>query len=317
MILRKSTTGFLVSVFVFAITFGCGKTNGNREIDFSKPPGLAEVANAKISGIGDHVVTLRDGLWEGSPYVEGGASRPKVGLVDHFILHGDLNGDEIDDSVVLLSESSGGSGSRTYLAVMSRDGRRVANLGTVMVGDRIQVISGWVAERQVVLDLVRAGPGDAACCPSERAVVSWDLVDDGLKTATEHVIGTLSLSDLEGPEWTLIELGRGRTIPDGVTTTLVFQADKVAGSGGCNRYFGSVSSTTPGTLEFSAMGTTQMACPDPAMGVERQYLRSLAKASHYGFSGGLLFLNCDTDNGTVTLLFDRPRPAAATENDHP
>ena len=297
-----------VSVMALAVTAGCGKTHGANDFDLSGPPGLAEIGNATFSGIGDQPVRLEGGLWEGKPYVKGGASRPSVGLVDHFILHGDINGDEVEESAVLLWESSGGSGTRSHLAVMGRSGKRITNLGTAVVGDRVQVISGWIIDNEVALDLVRAGPDDAACCPTERAVVSWALTTDGLARTAEQVVGTFSITDLEGPEWTLAEIGRGGPVPDGISITLTFQGDRVAGSGGCNRYFGTVTSTTPGELAFSAMGTTQMACPDPAMGAERKYLRSLARASSYSFVGGRLLLGCDTDDGPVALVFNPPRP---------
>ncbi|MDH4030864.1 MAG: hypothetical protein OEU49_08450, partial [Chromatiales bacterium] len=38
----------------------------------------ADAANATYLGIYDEPVTLRDGVFEGRPFVEGGASRPRV-----------------------------------------------------------------------------------------------------------------------------------------------------------------------------------------------------------------------------------------------
>ena len=73
-------------------------------------PTAFELAHATYSGIMDEPVTLTGGRWEGEPFVEGGASRPTVGLVDHFILTGDLDGDGLDEAVTFLWESSGGSG---------------------------------------------------------------------------------------------------------------------------------------------------------------------------------------------------------------
>ena len=69
-----------------------------------------------------------------------------------------------------------------------------------------------------------------------------------------------------------------------------FVEDRVDGSGGCNSYFGTVTGETPGRLEFSAMGTTMMTCSDPVMDLERQYLRTLARGSTYGFSAGRLVI---------------------------
>ena len=83
-------------------------------------PTPSELAHATYSGVMNEPVTLISGRWEGEPYVDGGASRPAVGLVEHFILPGDLNGDGLDEAVTLLWESSGGSGNRLYLAVVAR-----------------------------------------------------------------------------------------------------------------------------------------------------------------------------------------------------
>lgn len=302
----------LVCLVAFSVSTGCGKTD---EI-LDGPPRLAELASGTFSGIGDQPVRLRDGLWEGKKYTPGSASRPIVSLANHFLLEGDLNGDGLDDAAVILWETSGGSGTRSYLAVTSRMGKKIENLGTALVGDRVQVRSGWIVEQRVTLDLVRAGPTDAACCPSERALVSWSLVDGGLTKLEEEVIGVLSLADIEGPEWSFAAIGWGETIPDDIAATLHFQDNKVAGTGGCNRFFGSVTSERPGELEFSGMGTTQMACPEMAMDAERRFLSTLAGATSYGFAAGRLLLTCETEDGMVALLFDLhpepPEPADAT-----
>ena len=71
------------------------------------------VANMTYSGIYDDDVTLTEGRWEGEPFVADGASRPSVGIIDDFMLTGDLDGDGTDEVVVFLWESSGGSGTYT------------------------------------------------------------------------------------------------------------------------------------------------------------------------------------------------------------
>jgi hypothetical protein len=51
-----------------------------------------ELANATYTGTEEGPVTLVKGRWEGESYVEGGSSRPAVGLVEDFYLFGDLDG---------------------------------------------------------------------------------------------------------------------------------------------------------------------------------------------------------------------------------
>ncbi len=69
-------------------------------------PSWQEAANAAYAGVFDEAVMLRDGTWEGEPYAEGGASAPRAGLADGFLLSGDLDGDAAEESVVLLWSST-------------------------------------------------------------------------------------------------------------------------------------------------------------------------------------------------------------------
>ena len=270
----------------------------------ARAPSGSELASATYSGITSEPVTLRAGRWEGEPYVDGGASRPTVGLIDHFILTGDLDGDGQGEAVALLWESSGGSGNRLYLAVMARREGNIVNLATSLIGDRIQIRSGAIDDGRIILDLVRTGPGDAACCPTQKALVTWVLSDDGLSRVADETTGTLSLADLEGRKWFLIELGREQPLPEDVEISMVFRDDRVSGSSGCNDYFAGVSAPIPGELRFNGMGATRKACPASLMDLERRYLSALASAARYTFLAGRLALSCETDDGQVALIYE-------------
>jgi len=271
--------------------------------DVNGAPKALELANATYSGVMNDPVTLSGGRWEGAPYVEDGASRPTVGLIDHFILTGDLDGDGLDEAVTLLWESSGGSGNRLYLAAVARNDEAITNLGTAMIGDRVQIRSGTIEDGRITLDIVRAGPEDAACCPTEKALVTWMLGEDGLSRIADQTIGTLSLADLGGLEWVLLELGKNQPPPEDVKISINFQDDKVSGNSGCNNYFAGVVSPNPGELGFNGMGATRMVCPEAMMDVERRYLQALAGASGFRFLAGRLVLTCNTDEGPQALVF--------------
>ena len=266
-------------------------------------PSALELSSATYSGILNEPITLTDGRWEGEPYVEGGASRPTAGLIDQFILTGDLDGDGLDEAVALLWESSGGSGTRLFLAAMARGDDSVTNLSTTLIGDRVQVRSGAIDGGKVNLDVIRAGPEDAACCPTEKARVSWALSEDGLTQMDDESTGTLSLADLGGQEWVLVELGRDQYLPKDVEITLLVQDERVSGSSGCNKYFAGVMAPKAGEFAFNGMGATRMACPEPLMDFERRYLSALAGARGYRFLAGHLAVNCETEDGLTVLLF--------------
>ena len=268
-------------------------------------PSHEDLSSATYTGIYDRAVTLVEGRWDGEPLAEGGVSRPSVGLVDHFALIGDVDSDGREETAVLLWESSGGSGTCLYLAVMGRSQDDLEDLGTALVGDRVQVRSARIINGRIELDVVQAGPGDAMCCPSQLATRGWTLGAGNLVEGEATVTGILSLDSLEGPEWVLSELGWGESVSDAPEVTISFHGNKVTGSGGCNRYFAAVAGDTPGALVFSGMGTTRMACPEPAMDLERHYLKNLSRASSYSFLGGRLVLGCDTADGPVALIYER------------
>lgn len=122
--------------------------------------------NAVYKGIEDRPVQLEDGLWQGEPYVEGGAARPRVGLIDGLWLLGDVNGDGKPEAVTGLWQSSGGSGTRNYVAVLERRAAGAVNTATVLLGDRVRIEGGAIENGLIRLDLVEHGPNEPACCPT-------------------------------------------------------------------------------------------------------------------------------------------------------
>lgn len=267
-------------------------------------PTPAELANTSYRGILDHPVELSAGTWEGEPFVAGGSARPKVGLVDHFTLQGDLDGDGALETAALLWSSSGGSGTRNYLAVVERTTEGLRNTATALLGDRVQIRSGGIENGDIMLDLVRHGPQDPACCPTERAEVRWSLEENGLVVVSETTTGRLSLADLEGPVWRLLTLGWNQPVPEDVEITLDVDGNRISGSGGCNRYSGDIASPQPGRLELSGAAATKRACLEPVMSLEDRFLEALAGASEYDFLAGRLALTCATDDGMSTLIFE-------------
>lgn len=277
-------------------------------------PVLHEAAQATYSGIYDHAVTLNDGVFEGTPFAEGGASRPRVELVDGFELAADLDGDGTEETVVLLAESSGGSGTFGYLAVLARQDGGVANVATAPLGDRVQIRSWRHDSETIVVDVVQAGPEDAACCPSQVAVRRWTLGPDGLAEAPAEIEGELSLSILEGVEWRLASLDMDEEAPKEPEITLVIDGDRIAGGSGCNRYMGSISpGRTPGDVSVGPLAGTRMACPQEIMDLEQRFLGLLAKVSRFSFHLGRLALTSVDEAGTVHVMLLEAHPVQQQE----
>jgi heat shock protein HslJ len=274
-------------------------------------PTPAEAASSTYSGIYQEPVTLTEGVYEGAPFDTGGASRPRVALITGMHLDVDLDGNPGDEAVVLLSESSGGSGSFTYLAVLDRTESEVRNVDTVALGDRIQ-IRGWrVEDGAVVVRLVEAGPEDAACCPSRLVNRRWTLSEGRLREGAAESEGTLGLSALEGVQWRLADFDVGERLPAEPEILLEVHGDRVAGNSGCNRYTGSLATgTAPGEIRFGPLAGTRMACPGASMALEQRFLETMSSVSRFSFHFGRLVLTSVAEDGAVKSLVFEARPIA-------
>ncbi len=115
-------------------------------------------------------VTLVDGRFEDTEnrYVAVLATEPSA--------FGQLNGQ--DAAAVLLGENSGGSGIFTSLAVvLDQDGAPV-NVASTLLGDRVDVYALTIDDSRILVDMVRQGPNDPMCCPTEVVRIIYVLGDD-------------------------------------------------------------------------------------------------------------------------------------------
>jgi heat shock protein HslJ len=271
----------------------------------TEPPSLDEVANATFAGIMDDPVSLIDGHWQGDPFVEGGASAPAVGLVRGFHLTGDVTGDGKANIVVLLWSSSGGSGTFDYISVVGRTETGVASLATAVLGDRIQVRQGRIVDGRIELDVVQAGPEDAACCPTQMATRIWQMSPGELSEVSSEVTGTISLADLQGAEWVLTDFAWNEPAPEDPEVTLLFEEDKISGNAGCNGYFGGFEEAgdLPSGLAFGPLGATRKMCPEEMMTVEDRFLKQLGSVTSYSYLAGKLALSWQSEDGAGVMLF--------------
>ena len=82
----------------------------------------------------------------------------------------------------------------------------------------------------------------------------------------------------------------GAGVIDKAKPTLRIGADgKVSGRGGCNNFFGSAK-VDGNKIEFGQMGSTQMACEQPAMDQEHKFHQALSRATAFRIDGGKLVL---------------------------
>ncbi len=256
------------------------------------PVPLSALANAEYHGIYEQAVTLKDGLYEGQPFLADGASRPTVTLIDRMVAVGDLDADGEQDAAVLLVENSGGSGSFVYLAAVSLAGGAARNLATTLLGDRVQVRNLSQDDGAVLVDLVVAGEEDPSALPATKVRKTFQVSDGSLIERASETQDALSLADLEGTSWTLRTMNDagGETRPEG-TVTASFQDERISGGAGCNRYSGGVEDQGRGAIAIGDISATQAACPEPLMALERAFLEHLATMERFGFRFGDLVLS--------------------------
>ena len=102
-----------------------------------------------------------------------GASRPTAGVIGDYALTGDLDGDGAEETIAFLWSATGGSGTRNYIAVLTR-GRTGATEGSaVLIGDRVKLLDARIEDGRIEVDVIQHGPDDAMCCPSVDATRVW------------------------------------------------------------------------------------------------------------------------------------------------
>lgn len=271
-------------------------------------PTAEQLAGATFAGILDESITLRGGVYEGAPFVEGGASRPRVWLAP-LRADADLTGDAVPEAVVLLSSSQGGSGTQVHVAVvgMVADGAR--SLGSALLGDRVQVRALAVRDGRIEIDVVEPGPDDAACCPGQLARRSWAWHGDTLREVKHEIGPKLSTAVLRDTRWTLVRFDRDEPLPANVEVTLAFEDGRAFGSSGCNRYTVAVEpAASPtddaATLRFGPAAGTRRLCGAPLDDAETLYLKRLAQVTRFTFLMGQLALTWSDDGRSGFLLFD-------------
>ncbi len=274
-----------------------------------------QMGNATYSGIYDESVTLADGVYEGEPFEEGGASRPVVTYFDNTLVYGDLDGgdldgDGLDDAVALLVENSGGSGSFFYAGAQLNQSGEAADAGTALLGDRVQLISMEIAEGQVTAEIVTQGPDEGMCCGTLKVRKTLALQDGQLAEIASEELGTVSLDDLMGTQWMLHRLNFDQPPLVDVMISADFADGTVSGAGGCNSYSADVTSSGGQLLAVAPVETTAMACDDELEALETEYLAALQSATEWRFYPGQLAIGYTATSGDQATLFFNPVESA-------
>jgi heat shock protein HslJ len=122
----------------------------------------------------------------------------------------------------------------------------------------------------------------------EQPVLNVSSIKQAKTSASPAPAGSFSLSN---SEWLLKSL-TGNDVLDSVQATLAFPEEgKIAGKGSCNRFFGTVE-IKGDAIKLSPLGSTRMACPEPAMNQEAKYLETLQSAERFEWKDPYLLIYC-------------------------
>jgi heat shock protein HslJ len=267
-------------------------------------------------------ITLTDGLYEGEPYVEGGASRLVVTLISPLAF-GDLDGDGVDDAAVILVANPGGSGTFYSLEAVRNEGGEPVHLASYALGDRAKIRSLAIQDGQIALEMVTHGPDDPMCCPTQIVRNTYALENGALVERESEAIGKVegpsemaAPSELMGQMWYwqsyLDTAGLNNIqVDDPAQYTLIFlpdgtywiSADCNSGTGGYS-VEGSSLTLEPGPITLVACGPESL---------DAQYLAKLGDVVSFVLEDGKLFLNLKMDAGNLVFGKDATPATASLE----
>jgi heat shock protein HslJ len=207
---------------------------------------------------------------------------------------GDLDGDGVEDAVIVLTERGGGTNTNYYLAAQLNQEGEPVDAGAVLVDGNIQIIDLVMEDGQVMLEATTRGPGDANCCASHSTERTFSLQDGVLAEVGEPTEPVrVSAEYLNGTSWALTELADGKPALKEPPITITFEDGSLAGSGGCNSYRAefTLSEDNPFIINIGPILATRLSCPEPIMEQEAAYLAALEKASLWGYDLGKLAIS--------------------------
>ena len=314
---------FIRPLFVAVVSVALSLTSGCQEATEAEVQRSADARNA-VYLIEGTAITLVNGAAE-APVAAGSSSQVITRIWDEPV-QTDLNGDGVDDAVLILTHSTGGSGTFYYLAaaIASLDG--YSGTAGQLLGDRIEPIAIEARDGKVSVRFMVRGVGASLTDPptvmktrdfmydSEVHDVGDDAADDAGDAGGDDGNGQLVdvAHDFEGeadPDsmtlgmhtWTWLETAyNDDMIVKPIQTeafTLTFADGRVQGATDCNHFSGAYTAGDRKIQFDDKMAMTKMYCEGSQ---ETEFVKMLLEVRSYFFtSKGQLILEIKFDSGSM------------------
>lgn len=136
-----------------------------------------------VDWLADGVAVLTDGEYT-EQFDENSASELSIVLVDELAVYGDLNGDNLEDTVIVLVTNSGGTGVFYDMYVVLNDEGQPNPITSMPLGDRVIINSISINHGEITIQMVTQRPTDGMCCPTLPLTLNYVLEDEQLVSST-------------------------------------------------------------------------------------------------------------------------------------
>jgi len=147
----------------------------------------------------DNTVRLRDGEYIDDK-TSSASSASTINLAPYRV-YGDLDGDGIEDVVLVLVETSGSSNPLYKLIAVRNNSGKPSPAGGYPLGSDLFIREINIKDGRIQVELREFSPGDPVCCPSTNSQLEFTLGDAGLELISEYKTEAVSNpAGLESPE---------------------------------------------------------------------------------------------------------------------
>jgi heat shock protein HslJ/membrane-bound inhibitor of C-type lysozyme len=128
----------------------------------------------------------------------------------------------------------------------------------------------------------------------------------------ESMTGVGDAPNLFDVVWQIEDIDNGGVIDWSHITMQLSREGRIAGSTGCNQYFGSANAGD-GTFEVDGVGSTRKACVPAIMQQEQRFLQALQDLRRYEIDGDLVRLFDDAGNQRLRMMRTDERPSPMSQ----